>query len=210
LFLVVACGGGGNITNLPLRWQGLDDLPRASGLVARAFTVSPLSFGLRDLRPDPSAVGSYEDTGFVVRTTDNVGQYCTNRVGEMLVHAGAHLEPAAPATLEVDLLDYHVVEGGTFDGTVRMRTTLRRGADVVWSKTYTGKGQRWGRTHNPENFNEALSHSLADATRQLLMDDEFAQTLGEPPVEAPLLEPSPSPPGAAPPSPGASAGSSGG
>jgi len=201
-----ACGGsGGNIQNLPLRWQGVDDLPRASGSVAHALAASPFSLGLRDVRPDPAVVGAYQDTGFVVRTTDNVGQYCTDRLGEMLVHAGAHLEPSAPAVLETELLDFQVIEGNTFEGTVRLRSTLRRGASAPWTKTYTGTSKRWGRTHNPENFNEALSNSLADATQQLLKDDEFARALGEPPVEAPLHQPG-APPGTAPPHPGSSGG----
>lgn len=171
-----ACGS--NIENRPLRWQGVDALPRASGSVERALSAEPFALGLRDLRPDPTAVGTYRDTGFVVRTTDNVGQYGTDRLGEMLVHAGARLEPGAPVTLEADLLDDQVIEGNRFVGTVRMRTTVKRGADPVWSKAYTSSNERRGRTHNPENFNEALSNSLADAMQRLLRDDEFAKSLG--------------------------------
>jgi YajG family uncharacterized lipoprotein len=187
-----ACGGGGNIKNLPLRWQGVDTQPTPSGDVARALAASPLTLGLRDLRADPTVVGRYADNGFVVRTTDNVGQYCTDRLGEMLLRAGAHLEPSAPTALEAELLDYQVVEGGSFEGTVQLRATLRRGGNAVWSKTYTGTSKRWGRTHNPENFNEALSNSLADATQQLLKDAEFARSLGEPPAEGPVHQPEPS------------------
>jgi hypothetical protein len=202
VLVIAACGGGGgNIKNLPMKWQGVEALPKPSGSVARALSASPLALGLRDLRADPSVVGTYQDTGFVVRTTDNVGQYCTDRLGELLVHAGAHLEPGAPTTLETELLDFNVVEGGSFTGTVSVRMTLRRGADAVWSKTYTGTSKRWGRTHNPENFNEALSNSFAEATQQLLQDDEFARSLGEPPGSGPLLQP-----GSAPPRPGSSGG----
>jgi hypothetical protein len=197
-----ACGGsGGYIKNLPLRWQGVEAPPMASGSVGRALSAAPLAFGLRDLREFPAAVGRYADDGFVVQTTDNVGQYCTDRIGAILVGAGAHLEPGAPTTLEIELLDYYVVEGGSFEGTVRMRTTLRRGADAVWTKTYAGASKRWGRTHNPENFNEALSNSLAEATQQLLRDEEFAKTLGEPPSTGPMLQP-----GSAPRRPGSSGG----
>ena len=199
--IAAACGGGGYIRNLPLRWQGVDSPPMPSGSVARALSASPLAFGLRDLRQSPQAVGRYADDGFVVQTTDNVGQYCTDRLGEMLVRGGAHLEPGAPTTLEVELLDYFVVEGGSFEGTVRLRTTVKRGGGTVWTKTYAGASKRWGRTHNPENFNEALSNSLAEAAQQLLRDEEFARTLGEPPSSEPLLQP-----GSTPPRPGSSGG----
>jgi hypothetical protein len=197
-----ACGGGaGHIKNLPLRWQGVEAAPVASGPVGHALSALPLAFGLRDLRDAPAAVGRYQDDGFVVQTTDNVGQYCTDRIGAMLVSAGAHLEPGAPTTLEAELLEYNVVEGGSFEGTVRLRTTLRRSGDAVWTKIYVGTSKRWGRTHNPENFNEALSNSLAEVTQQLLKDDEFARTLGVPPPARPLNEP-----GSGPPHPGSSGG----
>jgi hypothetical protein len=173
-----ACGGGSNIQNLPLLWAGVDALPRPNPSVARALAAAPIMIGLRDLRADPTVVGSFQDTGFVVRTTDNVGQYCTDRLGEMLVHAGAHLDPSARTVLDAELLEYNVVEGHDFEGTVRMRAVVRRGADTVWSKTLVGTNKRWGRTHNPENFNEALSSALADVTQQLLQDDAFAKSLG--------------------------------
>jgi hypothetical protein len=187
--VAAACGGSGNIQNLPLRWQGVEALPIPSDPVARALGAAQIVLGLRDMRADPTVVGRYEDNGFVVRTTDNVGQYCTDRLGEMLVHAGAHLAQSAPTVLEAELLDYQVVEGSTFEGTVRMRAVLRHAGNTVWTKTYTGASKRWGRTHNPENFNEALSNSLADATQQLLRDDGFARSLGEPPPTAPIHQP---------------------
>lgn len=178
---IVGCGGGGNIVNLPLRWQGVEELPRASPDVARAFAAAPISFGLRDMRQDPTAVGRYEDNGFVVRTSDNVGQYCTDRMGDILVHAGARLNQGTPAAaVEAELLSYEVVEGGRFNGKVEVRAIVRRGAAAPWTRTYTGTSTRWGRTHSPENFNEGLSNSLTDAAAQLLHDADFARALGAP------------------------------
>ena len=180
--IAAACSArGGHIQNLPLRWQGVDKTPMPSSSVARALAASPLAFGLRDLRESPQAVGRFAGDGFVVQTTDNVGQYCTDKIGAILVKAGARLEPGAPVTLEIELLDYFVIEGGSFAGSVRMRTMLRRGTDEIWTKTYAGSSKRWGRSHSPDNFNESLSNSLAEATQQLLKDDEFARALGEPP-----------------------------
>jgi hypothetical protein len=197
---MVACGGG-QIHNLPLAWRAADDSPRPSPDVARAFQAVPFAFGLRDVRPDPSAVGTYEDTGFVVRTTDNVAQYCSTRLGEMLAHAGARLADPPTAIVETELLDYRVVEGGTFAGLARLRAVVRRGTTEVWSRTFVGKSKRWGRTHNPENFNEALSNALADVAAQLVRDDDFARALLEPAVET-------LPPAAEPPAPATSSASS--
>jgi len=183
--MAIAACGGGQIRNLPLSWRGVDFLPEPSVTVTRALASSPLMFGLRDARPDPSAVGVYEDSGFVVRTTDDVARYCSLQLGEMLVHAGARLNEPSTTVLDAELLDYRVVEGGTFNALVRVRTVLRRGEEEVWSNTYVGKSKRWGRTHNPENFNEALSNALAEVTTQLVQDDEFARALTAPPAAVP-------------------------
>jgi hypothetical protein len=191
-FLVIAaCGGrGGQIRNLPLAWRGNDGSPKPSASVARSFAAMPLEFGLRDVRPDPSAVGTYEGSGFVVRTTDNVAQYCSSRLGDMLARAGARLAEPPKAALEAELIEYTVVESETYTGLVRLRAILRRGATEAWSKTYVGKSKRWGRTHRPENFNDALSNALADAATQLVQDEEFARALVGDPAAAP-----PPPPG---------------
>lgn len=173
-----------------MRWRGVDVMPKPSSSVARALASASLSFGLRDMRADPSAVGVFQDSGFIVRTSDNVGQYCTDRMGEMLVHAGARLNPSPSAALETELIDYHVIEGSTFVGTVRLRAIVRRGSGEPWTKTYVGTSKRWGRTHSPDNFNEALSNALADVTQQLVQDEDFATALaGRQGSSAPLQRP---------------------
>jgi hypothetical protein len=161
-----------------------------------AFAAVPFAFGLRDVRPDPTVVGGYEGNPLVVRTPDNVAQFCGTRLGDLLNHAGAQLgEPNPPLALEAELLEYQVIEGETFKGMAEVRTTLTAGGATVWTRTYTGGSDRWGRTHNPENLNEALSNALASVAAQLLGDASFAAALHGQPGLAP---PSAAPPSAAP------------
>lgn len=148
-----------------------------SPTVAQAFAAVPITFGIRDTRPDPTVVGKYEDDGFVVRTTDNVAQYCSNRFGDMLRTAGARLTEAPQAILAADLVEFRVDEGGTFAGLVRIRMTVRRAGQPDWSKDYEGTSKRWGKSHNPDNFNEALSNSLQEVTSNILHDEEFGHAL---------------------------------
>ena len=192
---LVACGHSeSSMSSLPLQWRGVGDTPRPSPQVAESFAQTPVLFRLRDLRPDPTAVGRYEDNGFVVRTNDNVAEYCTTKMGEMLASAGARLNEQKPvAVLETELLEYNVVEGGTFHGIVRIRAIIRRGADPAWARMYMGKSTRWGKSHSPDNFNEALSNALADATQQMVKDVEFARALL--PSSGPNDGPPPPPPG---------------
>jgi hypothetical protein len=88
LVFVIACGGSAQpIHNLPLGWRGVSATPRASASVEYSLRAVPFSFGVRDTRPDPYFVGTHEDIGHVVRTSDNVAQYCSSRIGDMLIAA---------------------------------------------------------------------------------------------------------------------------
>ena len=163
-------------------------------MVAQSLASAPIAFGLRDVRPDPTAVGTYEDGGYVVRTSDNVAQFCSNKLGEMLSHAGARMNETPQAVLETELLQYTVAEGGTFAGTVQVRATVRRGSGEEWSKIYTGTSKRFGRSHSPDNYNEALSNALQDMTSQLVTDDEFAHAINPSIGPAQVMPPPPPPP----------------
>ena len=191
LLVVAACGGSGQIETLNLSWRGVDDTPHPSAMVAQSFAAAPLAFGLRDVRPDPTAVGQVEETGWVVHTKDNVATFCMTKVGEILARAGARMNETPLAILETELLEYRVVEGGTFTGSVRLRAIVRRGGGGdAWSQVYEGKSKRWGKSGNPDNYNEALSNALEDAASQMLNDAGFAHALvgdvaGAPPPPAP-------------------------
>lgn len=177
LSVAAACGGG-QISNLQLQWQGVSGLPRANPIVQEALAAVPVALVVRDVRKDPTAVGVFEDNGFVVRTSMNVGQYAASKIGDMLRSAGARLTEQPVAGIETDLVEYMVVEGGTFKGTVRLHVTVKQGTNPAgWSKMYEGTSSRWGRSHSPENFNEALSNALAEATQKLLDDEEFGRAL---------------------------------
>lgn len=191
----VACGAA-PIENLQLKWQGVDSAPRPSPQVAQALATVPVAFGLRDVRPDPTVVGLHEDGNHVVRTSDNVAQFASAKMGEMLRSAGARLDESPVAVVETDLLEYKVTEGGRFNGVAAIRITVRRGGSPDWSKTFAGKSNRWGKSFSPDNFNEALSNALYDATEQLIRDDSFAvAVMGGPGQPQPQAPPAASPTG---------------
>ena len=101
--------------------------------------------------------------------------------GELLTSAGAKLvDTGATITLKPELIVYQVVEGGLFNADVRIRVTALENGKVVYEGTHSGKSKRWGHSRNPENYNEALSNALFEATQELLQDDQLASVLGAP------------------------------
>lgn len=188
--LATAACGSSSLHTLNLAWKDADTTVKPASSVGQALATVPIGFGVRDVRPDPTMVGTDEDSGTVVRTRDNVAQYCSNRLGLMLRNAGARLNEQPAAMIEVDLLEFRVDEGGMFRGLARLRVTVRHGATPEWSRTYVGTSKRWGRSHNPENYNEALSNSLSEAVENLLKDDALAAALMTP-APAPAAAPAP-------------------
>lgn len=133
-------------------------------------------------------IGRYEDDGFIVHTSANVGQFAGAHMAEMLTRAGARLNEQPVSTVDAELVELQVVEGGTYTGLARIRVIVSHGPNGPWAKIYEGKSRRWGRTHDQANFNEALSNALESATTKMLEDDEFAHAV--------LADAPPPPPGA--------------
>jgi uncharacterized lipoprotein YajG len=184
------------IQSLPLQWRDVDGA-RPSPSVALALQSVPISIGVRDVREDPTVVGSDVDTGHVVQTPDNVAQFTSTAMGELLRAAGARFDEPPLAAVEIDLTEFHCDEAGKFNAAVGFRAIIRVGDQEVWSKGFRGTASTWGKTHNPDNFNKSLSNALDEATESLLQDEDFANALMES-VQQPLPEPPPAPPPAPP------------
>ena len=163
-----------------LEWRGVDAAPLPSSPVAEALRGQTLHVAdVVDARPDATKIGSVQAKNLPVHTTSNVAAFCTQRLSEMLGKSGAKLTDAgASLTLKPELVTFEVIEAGLFNGEVVLRVSALKGDKVVYSGTHFGKSKRWGRSHNPENYNEALSNALFEATKKLLNDDLFAKALG--------------------------------
>jgi hypothetical protein len=178
VFVAITACGSDKMTGLRLRWLSANKSPAASQAVAAAFAATPFAFTVHDIRRDPWAVGLVEDDGYVVRSSDNVGAYVGTHVSDYLERAGARLREAPLANVDVEVLELDVVEGGTFQAAVQLRVIVRRGQQQDgWSQIYRGSSTRWGRTHNPDNYNEALANAIEEATLHLLEDDAFGHAL---------------------------------
>jgi hypothetical protein len=197
LLLASACTRYAADQPLQLTWTTSEVL-RPSGAVGTALSATSFGLSLHDERENPAVIGGYSTDGArgEIQTRDNVAQYCGQHLSELLGRAGARIskEPA-PMMLQTALLEYQVHESEKFNGLIRMRVSLVAEGNVVWWRTYAGTAESWGRTHNPQNFNEALSGALASIASQLINDDSFAAALrGDP--QAPPPEPPAGPGGA--------------
>ncbi len=193
VLLWVGCGHT-PIKNLRLQWMGVETMPTVAGPVYMALTQVPVAIVLADQRPDPSLVGVHQQINAPVRTSDSVAKHCAAQVARLLAIAGARIDPMAPVVVRMQLLEFRVLESNRFNGFVRIRVGVYGASGgELWGDILDGQDSRWGGTHNPENFNEALSGSLAAAIDKLVANPAFASAVlaaAAPPAE-PAAAPAP-------------------
>ena len=84
------------------------------------------------------------------------------------------VDSGATHVLKAELKQFYVEEIDTYKGDVRMAVTLTNAAGTpVWQGITEGSASRFGRSYKAENYYEALSDSLIEATTNLVRNPGF-------------------------------------
>lgn len=162
----------------PLVWRGVDSSFVPVPDVTNALRPNRLKLQpFDDLRPgEKTKVGEYQADKSPVLTTTSVSDFCSNRFAMMMTQAGVVFVTTGE-TLELRpyLLEFNVVEAGLYNATVRVKFAIMSNGQTAWEGIYEGKSKRWGRSHNPDNYNESLSNALAEVTKRLVEDPAFGR-----------------------------------
>jgi hypothetical protein len=176
---LASCSHPGVVAAFPLEWRGVDSGPTPSpavvdGMRGHVFHVAPFV----DKRPADSPIATIEDDTHTVQTPTDVAAFCTKQFTDLLTAAGAHVGEGPNAVdLHAEIMDFKVIEGGFYNGEARVHFSIQSGGQSKWEGVYDGKSKRWGRSHSPDNYNEALSNSFAEVVRNLIQDDSFGKAL---------------------------------
>lgn len=85
---------------------------------------------------------------------------------------------AATHTVQLQLDQFWLVEGSTFQGTVMGQAWLiDRSGTTRWQGAIGGKSSRWGRSLSPENYLQAISDATLEAAVKLATNPEFRAAL---------------------------------
>ena len=162
---------------IPLRWTPTDDahLPAATVDALKKQAISVDSFV--DTREDRASIGKnteLKDAG-LVSTPDNVGAFLAARFREVLGANGVStVVSGAPRVIKAEVQKYFVTEGETYLADVVLRFTVADGAGrTLWQGIGEGHANRWGRTFNEENYQEALTNAFLEATKDVMRNREF-------------------------------------
>jgi uncharacterized lipoprotein YajG len=179
---LASCSHPGVVAAFPLEWRGVDAAPTPSaavvdGMRGHVFHVEPFV----DKRPADSPIATIEEDTHTVQTPTDVAAFCTKQFTDLLTAAGARIgEGASAVDLRAEIMDFKVIEGGFYNGEARVHFSIQSGGQSKWEGVYDGKSKRWGRSHSPDNYNEALSNSFAEVVRNLIQDDSFGKALAGP------------------------------
>ena len=161
-----------------LQWRGVDSSPSPSARVRTALAGKTFKIeNTVDRRADPSKIGIDTDSHYEYRTTSNVAAFCNDRIKAMVQAAGFNLVQQGDYIIQSEIAELTVNEGGTFAGDARITFRVFSPGKPAFERLYEGSSRRWGRSHEPDNINEALSNSLASATQKLLEDEALADFL---------------------------------
>ncbi|MCA3013179.1 MAG: hypothetical protein INH41_12360 [Myxococcaceae bacterium] len=188
-YATAGCSRARPVTNLTLTWRG-ESLPHPNAEVSRALNAAPVALFVRDARSAPTEVGFDERNARPIYASGDVATWCADVARSVFEGGGARIDPSAATQITLQFEALRVVEGGMFNGEALVRVSVTRGGVTTLNDVYSGKSKRWGRTHNPDNMNEAITSALSVALKRLLTDRQFAVALGG---DAPANVPPPLP-----------------
>jgi hypothetical protein len=172
------------LENSPLVWKptsaltggGATDLTGLSGV---KLQVAPVT----DSRQNRTLLGENKEKtpARAITTSDDVPAFVTAHMKEIISANGISVvDSGATHVLRAELKQFYVEEIDTYKADVRMAVTLTNAAGApVWQGITEGSASRFGRSYKAENYYEALSDALIEATNNLVRNPGFHAALAK-------------------------------
>jgi hypothetical protein len=146
-----------------------------------------VSFTLKsfnDLRKKPSEIGKNVEkssSGMVryVTTRDNVSAWLTERFGKIFSEFDISVvKDGGTLLLDADIVKFYVTEESVYKADIGLKVRLRsKNGDALWEGMIAVSTNRWGKSYQADNYNEALSNACIDVVYNLLKSDSFLQAV---------------------------------
>jgi Uncharacterized lipoprotein len=167
------------LEDVTLEWKPTSALmPGAMELPQAAIQFATFT----DQRSNPQAIGeNREDDGKPkpVTTKDDVGAFVSTHMRELLSKAGLNtVDSNGTVTIKGEVKQFFVTETNTYQAQIVVHLIVvgQNGA-TLWSGLASGEANRFGRSYRLDNYEEALSDAIVDATSSMLKNAEFQKAL---------------------------------
>lgn len=182
--IIPGTSSASDLTDISLEWKASTkprDMDPVDITVFQNLKLAVAPF--TDLRKNPAEIGRNvekgEDKARLVTTKDNVSKWLAERVAEALGQFGVNVEKSGGnAKLEADIVNFYVVEGGTYTATVALKWRLKStSGNVIWEGMTSDEAHAFGRSYKADNYFESLGNATMGAVHALLSSDTFMQAL---------------------------------
>jgi len=170
------------LENSPLVWKPTTNVSSLGSVDLTGMGNVKLQVAkVADGRQNPTLLGENKEKSVprIISTTDDVPAFVTDHMKQLISGAGINVvDSGATRILKAELKQFYVEEMDLYKGDVRMVVTLTdANGKSLWTGTTGGSASRFGRSYKAENYFEALSDSLIEATYNLLRNPGFHDAL---------------------------------
>jgi hypothetical protein len=170
--------------NVPLTFRPAHAEPISTSLAASDMKVHVEQ--VKDKRPDKDTIGqNTEDANAlpVYAADKQPGEFLRSVLIEELQKNGVEMADAPEAAdriISIDLTRFYCEESNTYRAEVAAVADVRnKGGKSLWKGTIGGKGETFGRSRSPENYNEAFSDATRRTVGTLLNNPKFAEAIAK-------------------------------
>jgi hypothetical protein len=171
-----------SLLNIPLVWKPTETISALDAIDLTAFHhASIIVKPFNDLRKKPSEIGKNIESKFgkirYVTTRDNVAAWLSDRFGKILSEFDISVvKDGGTLSLEADIVKFYVTEESVYKADIGLKVRIRsKKGDVLWEGLVAVTSNRWGKSYQADNYNEALSNACIDVVYNLLKSESFMQ-----------------------------------
>jgi hypothetical protein len=179
---VAACASRPPLANEPLVWEPTV-APAYGTIDFSTLGQTRIQFGrFSDARHEPQRIGENrdQDPPLPVTTSGDVAGFVGGHMHELLARSGLNIvEGNAGVVLSGEVRQFFVVERKqAYRGEVVVHLNLRNGAGkLLWEGDANAYSDIDGKTYALDNYCQALSDAVTEATTALLQDPDFRWAL---------------------------------
>jgi hypothetical protein len=174
---------------VPLIWK-----PKGSqsGAVSSTNQMKICVLPVTDKRANADAIGeNHEKAGMpvpILASGQSPAEFVHQGMMDELRRAGFNVvdtPDTADRLVAINLNTFWAMEDQTYNAQVSIGVGVRdKTGKVLWSGNTTGEADNWGKSLNPENYQESFSDAVAKAATDLMAVPGFQQALSGAPAAA--------------------------
>ena len=172
---------------IDLQWLPSTDIDKIDEIDFSKILNHTFFLDVIDKRTTGNEIGRNEedkDKGLIkkVFTKSDITSFIKTNTNKCLSKYAIELsgKESADITIQLEVLDYYVLEESTYKGMLKTKVTLlsKEGNSLV--KTLTvGESKPWGKSFSKDNYLNALSNCIIENTSAILSNKEVQNALNE-------------------------------